>query len=259
MMGNQDKQRMFVFMSALIEVTLPLLQDNLKKGYKNLKFNTFFDFLNSQTVKHTLFHLKYTMTSCCIDTHNCITVTRTPLNTSQWTDLYSKNASTCQMCCHCKFIAKHIEVDDLDLTLIFCILSNCIINPKSQPNILDAINELRKLKNDYFSHNKKMTLSQEEFKEVWKCLDVHLKLFPNHKLYISELNQIKNRPLDETLHSKYSSMLIDITGQLHETEDYVSAYLINIGISYEFMDGVIAESICNRLSFFLLLKLLYKM
>ncbi|CAG2221385.1 unnamed protein product [Mytilus edulis] len=64
--------------------------------------------------------------------------------------LYTENPGPGKHHCHCKYTAKPVQLDDLDITLIGLILVNCFtLRPAEE----QAVRSLRQYKNDYLSHN----------------------------------------------------------------------------------------------------------
>lgn len=124
-MVKEDRRRYFVFASVILDIVTPLFQDMIEKYYATIKITTLQDFMESQNVVHTLFHLRHRNGRCCKDIGNCDNKNSLPLIPLQWKKLYSEIPRPGTNNCHCKFTANTFQLDDLDISLSSLILKNC--------------------------------------------------------------------------------------------------------------------------------------
>ncbi|OPL33341.1 hypothetical protein AM593_04206, partial [Mytilus galloprovincialis] len=210
-MDREDRRRFFVIGSAILEVVTPVLRKKLENNYTNHGVACFKDFLNSQPVVHTLFHLRHRYMKCCKDNGNCRSNPTLPINYCQWDVLYTENPGPGQHYCHCKYTAKSVQLEDLDITLAGLILLNCCtLGPAEQ----QAIKMLRQYKNDYLSHNTKCGIKKPEYDALWPHLERFVQQLDPTKQ--DELVRIKNRPMDEPLCTKYFIDLLDVHKQMDQ-------------------------------------------
>lgn len=202
-MDKEDKRRFFVVISAFIEVVMPAFQNLIKR--ESNTFGSFEDFLNSKRILHTLFHLCFRRTSCCTNARSCFSRSTCPIYTEQWNTLFVENASGCIRHCHCKYTAKAIQLNDIDITLAATILRNCCILSKVEE---DSVDKLRKYKNTFLSHHTKGTITEKEFITIWSDIDNNIKNIDNTKH--DDLDTIRRRPLDEALFQKYYIQWMDL-------------------------------------------------
>ncbi|VDH96954.1 Hypothetical predicted protein [Mytilus galloprovincialis] len=210
-MDREDRRRFFVIGSAILEVVTPVFRHKLENNYTNHGVGCLRDYLNSQPVVHTLFHLRHRYMTCCKDNGNCRSNSTLPINYCQWELLYTENPGSGQHYCYCKHTAKSVQLEDLDITLAGLILLNCCtLGPAEQ----QAIKMLRQYKNDYLSHNTKCGITKPEYDALWPHLtNFVLQLDPSRQ---DELVRIKNRPMDESLCTKYFIDLLDVHKQLDQ-------------------------------------------
>ncbi|VDI41253.1 Hypothetical predicted protein [Mytilus galloprovincialis] len=210
-MDREDRRRFFVIGSAILEVVTPVLRKKLENNYTNHGVACFKDYLNSQPVVHTLFHLRHRYMTCCKDNGNCRSNPTLPINYCQWDVLYTENPGPGQHYCHCKYTAKSVQLEDLDITLAGLILLNCCtLGPAEQ----QAIKMLRQYKNDYLSHNTKCGIKKPEYDALWPHLERFVQQLDPTKQ--DELVRIKNRPMDEPLCTKYFIDLLDVHKQMDQ-------------------------------------------
>ncbi|VDI41256.1 Hypothetical predicted protein [Mytilus galloprovincialis] len=210
-MDREDRRRFFVIGSAILEVVTPVFRHKLENNYTNHGVACFKDYLNSQPVVHTLFHLRHRYMKCCKDNGNCRSNPTLPINYCQWDLLYTENPGPGQHYCYCKYTAKSVKLEDLDITLAGLILLNCCtLGPAEQ----QAIKMLRQYKNDYLSHNTKCGITKPEYDALWPHLtNFILQLDPSRQ---DDIVRIKKRPMDESLCTKYFIDLLDVHKQLDQ-------------------------------------------
>ncbi|XP_076101391.1 uncharacterized protein LOC143071142 [Mytilus galloprovincialis] len=210
-MDREDRRRFFVIGSAILEVVTPVFRNKLENNYTKHGVACFQDYLNSQPVVHTLFHLRHRYMTCCKDNGNCRSNPTLPINYCQWDVLYTENPGPGQHYCHCIYTAKSVQLEDLDITLAGLILLNCCtLGPAEQ----QAIKMLRQFKNDYLSHNTKCGITKPEYDALWPHLtNLVLQLDPSRQ---DDIVRIKNRPMDESLCTKYFIDLLDVHKQLDQ-------------------------------------------
>ncbi|XP_052100528.1 uncharacterized protein LOC127734606 isoform X2 [Mytilus californianus] len=214
-MDREDRRRFFVIGSVFLEVVTPVLRRQLENNYTKAGFSCLHDFLNNQPVVHTLFHLNHRYTwYCCVDSPNCIARQQLPLYNYQWKLLYTENPGPGNHHCHCKYTAKPVKLDELDITLMGLILVNCFtLRPAEE----QAVRSLRQYKNDYLSHNTNCGITEPKYNSLWPDLTYHvLQLDPTRK---SDLEDMKNRPLDEQLCKQYYIHLLDVNKRFEEIGD----------------------------------------
>ncbi|VDI82972.1 Hypothetical predicted protein, partial [Mytilus galloprovincialis] len=209
--GQRRPRRFFVIGSAILEVVTPVFRHKLENNYTNHGVGCLRDYLNSQPVVHTLFHLRHRYMKCCKDNGNCRSNPTLPINYCQWDLLYTENPGPGQHYCYCKYTAKSVQLEDLDITLAGLILLNCCtLGPAEQ----QAIKMLRQYKNDYLSHNTKCGITKPEYDALWPHLtNFVLQLDPSRQ---DDIVRIKNRPMDESLCTKYFIDLLDVHKQLDQ-------------------------------------------
>ncbi|CAG2221391.1 unnamed protein product [Mytilus edulis] len=161
-MDREDRRRFFVIGSAILEVVTPVLRKKLENNYTNHGVACFKDFLNSQPVVHNLlFHLRHRYMTCCKDNGNCRSNPTLPINYCQWDLLYTENPGPGQHYCHCKYTAKSVQLEDLDITLAGPYLLNCCTGTSRTTGNQNA--QARQYKNDYLSHNTKCGITKPEY------------------------------------------------------------------------------------------------
>ncbi|XP_063416522.1 uncharacterized protein LOC134698147 [Mytilus trossulus] len=251
-MDKEDKRRYFVVGSVYLEVVTPLFQQKLEQKYEGLNFRCLKDFLDKEAVIHILFHLRHRNAWCCIDKANCTNQGALPLNHHQWKQLYAENPGPGIHNCFCKYTAKSVDPEDLDLSLCGLILYNCC-NLRQLDE--EAVHILRRNKNDYLSHNTTCGITKDEYGPLMDELKTNILQLDQTKE--DELIRIQNRPLDDALCNKYMTTLLDIheilekidtkidlsTNQILDTLDTVN--MNNAGLTAkieEFMQRVVCQN-----------------
>ncbi|CAC5362449.1 unnamed protein product [Mytilus coruscus] len=204
-MDKEDKTRYFVVGSVYLEVVTPLFQQKLEGNYKSLNLGCLKDFLDSKPVIHILFHLRHRNPRCCTDQANCISNGPLPINCHQWKQLYAANHGPCLHNCFCKYDARSIKPDDLDVSLCGLLLLNCC---NLEQHDKQAVQILRQYKNDYLSHNTTCGITQNKYDLLMNELKTNILQLDQTKE--DELIRILNRPLDDALCNKYVTILLDI-------------------------------------------------
>ncbi|CAC5420021.1 unnamed protein product [Mytilus coruscus] len=190
-MDIEDRRRYYIVGSVILEIDQPLSRTKLKTSRG---LGSFQDFLNTQPVKHILFHLRHRNATCCTDKSNCVNNSKLPLIYCQWNLLYTENRGQHGQNCQCKFTANPVQLNELDITLAGLILLNCCNLGSTEEN---AIRILLRYKNDYISHNMEGEITETEYKSLWTDLTSFvLQLDPNKQ---DDLIRIENRPFDEGL------------------------------------------------------------
>ncbi|CAG2255338.1 unnamed protein product [Mytilus edulis] len=211
-MDREDRRRFFVIGSVFLEVVTPVFRRQLENNYTKAGFSCLKDFLNNQPVVHTLFHLNHRYTwYCCVDSTNCIARQKLPLYNYQWNLLYTENPGPGNHHCHCKYTAKPVQLDDLDITLMGLILVNCF---NLGPAEAQAVRYLRQFKNDYLSHNTKCGITEPKYNSLWPDLTYHVLQLDQTRQ--SDLEDMKNRPLEEQLCKQYYIHLLDVNKRFEE-------------------------------------------
>ncbi|XP_076117275.1 uncharacterized protein LOC143085031 [Mytilus galloprovincialis] len=204
-MDKEDKRRYFVVGSVYLEVVTPLFQHKLEEKYIDLNFRCLKDFLDNTAVLHTLFHLRHRNAWCCTDKANCRSHGALPLNHHQWKQLYAENPGPGIHNCFCKYTAKSVEPEGLDVSLCGLILFNCCnLGPLDQ----EAVSILRRNKNDYLSHNTTCGITKDEYGPLMDELKTNILQLDQTKQ--DELIRIQRRPLDDALCNKYMTTLLNI-------------------------------------------------
>ncbi|VDI40626.1 Hypothetical predicted protein [Mytilus galloprovincialis] len=219
-MDGEDRRRYFIVGSVILEIVTPVFRQRLEKDYENKGLGSLQDFINSKPVIHILFHLRHKNTQCCVDSANCVNHGPLPLNYNQWDLLYTEKPTPGFHHCFCKYSAKAITLDDLDITLASLILMNCC---NLSPNEFSLISDLRQFKNNYLSHNTKGAITQAEYTTLFGDLTTYvLQLDPSKQ---DDFIRIQNRSLDDSLCNKYVVCLLDIHQKLEEIDTRIQ----NIG------------------------------
>ncbi|XP_071124688.1 uncharacterized protein [Mytilus edulis] len=219
-MDRDDRRRYFIVGSVILEIVTPVFRQRLEKDYKSKGLGCLQDFINSKPVIHILFHLRHKNTQCCVDSANCVNHGPLPLNYNQWDLLYTEKPTPGFHHCFCKYSAKAITLDDLDITLASLILMNCC---NLSPNEFSLISDLRQFKNNYLSHNTKGAITQAEYTTLFGDLTKYvLQLDPSKQ---DDFIRIQNRSLDDSLCNKYVVCLLDIHQKLEEIDTRIQ----NIG------------------------------
>lgn len=182
---DSDQDRYFRFKLLYRQIVPPLLNKYLQQSYKNKNFVSLKEFIQSQSVRHFLFHLRYNTVKCCRDNENCIENRTHTLNLSQWQRLYEprkdKTHQDSKMC-HCNYKAKDIQLEDIDISLAGLILLNCCkLDLKEEAAIL-SLTQLKK-EHDYYSYE----ISDTDFIKLWTVL----------KQNVLQLDKSKNNDLKE--------------------------------------------------------------
>jgi hypothetical protein len=209
-MDEEDRKRYFVVASVILEIVTPLFRKQLEDRYRTSHFTCLQDFLNHQQVIHTLFHFRHRNMTCCKDQRNC-KYHNIPLYQTQWNLLYTKVGQNPQHFCHCIFTANPVPTADLDMTLASFILLNCC--NLAQP-IENAIRSLRQYRNDYFSHNTDIGITEREYNILWQGMTTYILQMDVSKK--DDLIRIENRPLDVALCTKYCTIILDIRNSAEE-------------------------------------------
>ena len=210
-MDEEDRRRYFVVASVILEIVTPLFRKQLEDSYRTSLFTCLQDFLNHQQVIHTLFHFCYRKTKCCKDKINCNYQNRLPLFQKQWDLLYTKGGQNPQHFCHCIFTTNPVQTADLDMSVASFILLNCC--NLTQP-IENAIRSLRQYRNDYFSHNTDIGITEREYNVLWQGMKTYILQLDVSKK--DDLIRIENRPLDVALCTKYCTIILDIRSSADE-------------------------------------------
>lgn len=213
-MDTEDRQHYFVIGSVYLEIVTPIFQNHLQRDYQKRGFVSLQSFLDSQPVKHKLFHLGF-KNSCCIDQANCVKKRSLPLNSYQWDLLYSENPACCNQC-HCKYAAKSLQISDLDISFAGLILLNCCNLTQGEDH---AIRTLRQHKNANFSHNTTGKITKTHYDILWADMEKEVLQLDNTKQ--DALKRIENRPMDEPLCKRYFTCLLDTHQQLDEVKYFV--------------------------------------
>ncbi|CAG2216468.1 unnamed protein product [Mytilus edulis] len=204
-MDKEDKRRYFIVGSVYLEVVTPLFQQKLEGSYKGLNFRCLEDFLDNKAVLHTLFHLRHRYARCCTDKENCTNPGALPLNHHQWKKLYVENPGPGIHNCFCKYTAKSVQAADLDVSLCGLLLYNCCSLGHLDE---EAVNILRRNKNDYLSHNTTCGIIKDEYDSLMD--ELKSKILQLDQTKEDELIRIQNRPLDDSLCNKYMTTLLNI-------------------------------------------------
>ncbi|CAG2234152.1 unnamed protein product [Mytilus edulis] len=176
-MDREDRRRYFIVGSVILEIVTPVFRQRLEKDYK------------SKGLGSLRFHQH------------------------QWDLLYTEKPTPGFHHCYCKYSAKAITLDDLDITLASLILMNCC---NLTPNELSLISDLRQFKNNYLSHNTKGAITQAEYTTLFGDLTTYvLQLDPSKQ---DDFIRIQNRSLDDSLCNKYVVFLLDIHQKLEEID-----------------------------------------
>ncbi|XP_076104152.1 uncharacterized protein LOC143072893 [Mytilus galloprovincialis] len=213
-MDREDQRRYFIVGSVFMEIVTPLFRQKIEHDYMKQGFRSFHTFISSQSVIHILFHLRHRNTYCCKDQVHCYNNQALPLNYSQWDLLYKVSPVPGSHNCHCQFLANHVQLNDIDITLGSLILLNCChLGPHDE----NVVRKLRQYKNDYLSHNTKGRISETEYNTLWADLESFiLQLDPNKE---DDLIRIEQRPLDQQLCDKYLTCLLDLHKKLDEMDN----------------------------------------
>ncbi|XP_052089744.1 uncharacterized protein LOC127726386 [Mytilus californianus] len=232
-MDREDRRRNFIVGSTILEVVTPVFRQRLEKDYKSKGLGCLQDFINSKPVLHILFHLRHKNTQCCVDSTNCVNHGPLPLNYSQWDLLYIEKPTSGFHHCHCKYSAKVVTLDDLDISLASLILLNCC---NLAPNERSLISDLRQFKNNYLSHNTKGAITQAEYTTLWGD--------PSKQ---DDFIRIQNRPLDDSLCNKYVVCLLDIHQKLEEISDKLESSTAEILTAMDINNDQIKVELVTKL------------
>ncbi|CAC5362410.1 unnamed protein product [Mytilus coruscus] len=218
-MDKEDKRRYFIVGSVYLEVVTPLFQQKLEEKYQGLNFGCLKDFLANKAAIHILFHLRHRNARCCTDKANCTNHGALPLNHHQWKQLYAENPGPGKHNCFCKYTAKSVKPEHLDVSLCGLILFNCCnLGQLDQ----EAVHILRRNKNDYLSHNTTCGITKDEYDSLIGELKTNILQLDQTKE--DELIRIQNRPLDDALCNKYMTTLLNI----HEVLEKIDTTTTNI-------------------------------
>ncbi|CAC5391362.1 unnamed protein product [Mytilus coruscus] len=216
-MDKEGRRRFFVVISAFVEVVMPVLRKRIERDFLNKNIRTFRDFLNSKPILHTLFHLCFGGMMCCTDTINCISCRSSPIYKTQWYILFVENRSVCGRLCHCNYTANTIQLKDIDITLAATILRNCCILSPAEGKSVDT---LRKYKNTLLSHHTKGTLTEPDFKEIWRVIRINIMIIDNSMEFKNDLMTMEKKTLDETLCQQYYTHCVDVFKSLEKVRQY---------------------------------------
>ena len=203
-MDEEDRKRYFIVASVILEIVTSLFRKQLEDSYRRSQYTCLQDFLSHQQVIHTLFHFRHRNMTCCQDQRNCKYHNILPLYQTQWSHLYTKVGQNPQHVCHCIFTANPVQTADLEMTLASFILLNCCNLAQSIEN---AIRSLRQYRNDYFSHNTDIGITDTEYNILWKDMTTYILQLDVSKK--DDLIRIENRPLDVALCIKYCTIILD--------------------------------------------------
>ncbi|VDI45146.1 Hypothetical predicted protein [Mytilus galloprovincialis] len=208
-MDAENRQHYFVIGSVFLEIVTPIFQNRLQRDYQHRGFVSLQSFLDSQQVKHNLFHLRF-KSSCCKDQANCVNRRSLPLTNYQWDLLYSENPASCNQC-HCKYAAKSLQISDLDISFAGLILLNCCNLTQGEDH---AIRTLRQHKNAKFSHNTTGQITKTDYDILRADMEKDVLQLDNTKQ--DAFKMIENRPMDEPLCKRHFTCLLDTHQQLEE-------------------------------------------
>lgn len=203
---ESGKDNMFRFLCLNTEVVAKVLRSRLKQSYKNSNVQTLSSFLKDADILHIIFHLFFSVHSCCW--RGCRTHTSRVLSKKQFDILYDSDPSRCcinnqndpNKICVCCVTPKHVDEDDIDISLLSCILINCC---NLMPNEKEAVQKLREIKNEYISHNPKCSLTNSDFESLWNNSEFYIKHLDSTNIYLNTRENVLNRPMDESLMQKY--------------------------------------------------------
>ncbi|VDI65559.1 Hypothetical predicted protein [Mytilus galloprovincialis] len=239
-MDKKDKRRYFFVGSVYLEVVTPLFQQKLEEKYQGLNFRCLKDFLDRKAVIHILFHLRHRNAWCCTDKLNCTNHGALPLNHHQWKQLFSENPGPGIHNCFCKYTAKSVKPEDLDVGLCGLILYNCCNLGQLDE---EAVHILRRNKNDYLSHNTTCGISKDEYGTLMDELKTSVLQLDQTKEDV--LIRIQKRPLNDLLCNKYTTILIDIH-EILEKYCLISMLTRITKPIYRYMLGVTVLSYCQK-------------
>lgn len=226
---EEERVNFFRFLCLLTEVVAEVLRCRLKQSFLPSKVQTLQSFLKNDDVLHTLFHLFF-QSQCC---SNCVWPhSEKGLYKRQWNVIYDADRKLCckpnlkdsNKICLCCVTPKDVDTKDLDLSLLSLILINCC---KLGPNEVEAVKQLRQMKNDYASHNTNNCLTNTDFNRLWSQAKRYIIILNNTNLYLSMQENILHRPMDEALMQNYFVTCQNIESQV-KFRHKSNRYLFNI-------------------------------
>lgn len=200
----QNFVRQFLLLS---EIAANVVKTFLENKYQPDDFKTFLE-----NNKILLYHLHDNhRNGCC----TCINLPRQQvIRKIQFDKLFVTNGQHCQKLaqkCHCKFIANPgIQLVDVDLTLLICLLNNCyILNPQQE----QCVTDIRTVRNEiaHFAHDK--DIDNITFNIMWRKVTnatIHLAMCisPNYSTEIQDkIRQLKERTISPV---EYTDALLEI-------------------------------------------------
>ncbi|XP_052074942.1 uncharacterized protein LOC127712506 [Mytilus californianus] len=200
----QNFVRQFLLLS---EIAANVVKTFLENKYQPDDFKTFLE-----NNKILLYHLHDNHRSGCC---TCINLPRQQvIRKVQFDKLFVTNGQHCQKLaqkCHCKFIANPgIQLVDVDLTLLICLLNNCyILNPQQE----QCVTDIRTVRNEiaHFAHDN--DIDNITFNIMWGKVTnatIHLAMCisPSYSTEIQDkIRQLKERTISPV---EYTDALLEI-------------------------------------------------
>lgn len=200
----QNFVRQFLLLS---EIAVSVVKTFLENKYQPDDFKTFLE--NNRVL---LYHLHDNRRSGCC---TCINFPRQQIiRKVQFDKLFVTNGQQCPKSapkCHCKVMASPgIQLADVDLTLLICLLNNCYnLNPQQEQRVTD----IRTARNEiaHFAHDN--DIDNMTFNIMWGKVTnatIHLALCisPNYSTEIQDkIRQLKERTLSPV---EYTDALLEI-------------------------------------------------
>ncbi|CAC5400217.1 unnamed protein product [Mytilus coruscus] len=203
----QNFVRQFLLLS---EIAANVVKTFLENKYQPDDFKTFLE-----NKKILLYHLYDNQRRGCCTSCTCINLPRQQvIRKVQFDKLFVTNGQHCQKLapkCHCKFMANPgIQLVDVDLTLLICLLNNCyILNPQQE----QCVTDIRTVRNEiaHFAHDN--DIDNITFNTMWGKVTnaaIHLAMCisPNYSKEIQDkIRQLKERTISPV---EYTDALLEI-------------------------------------------------
>lgn len=186
-----------------------------------------------QANKHTLFHLHQNRTTCCSGMCSCSP--NRILNEQQLNHLFDMSSQvqghfqyrgrTLTQTCSC-ITAKNVDISDLDITLLSCLMINCCSLSPIERTYLD---DIRKQRNELL-HCHKLSIGKTDYSLRWTKIESTLNALSTQlgSTYQQKLKEeiaaIKHDPVDKSV---CMTMLEDIrTGNEHLHKEIKKSFTI---------------------------------
>lgn len=226
---SKERENFYRISTIIVENGRECLANLLEVDLSNKKllFREFID-LN----KHYIHHLYYNKYPCCQCTGGRLppnTSVSRILHTEQFNIIFDKtnripghieNKKSKECCFPVK---QNVKLDDFDITLTKCMLTNFATNCQPGSYVRQAVDALIKLRNEVYGHAMKASLTDAEFLIHQSALKVVIltisRACGKEDEMGDKLVNVYRRPLDKAMCMQYQNLLLKDIRQQQENEE----------------------------------------